>query len=110
MSVAPHFTKNPSLKQDGGAIVFTCEIVADPQPEVTWFRGEVLLSPSERYEALVEPQPGNKTYTLKFIVKNVASEDNGVYKVEARNQWGQMAAGINLNFQGTAALGLRTFL
>ena len=100
MSVPPQFTKKPTLRQDGSSIVFSCEIVADPEPEITWFRGESLLSPSEHYEAIVEPKADTNTYTLKFTVKDVGPEDNGVYKVEAKNQWGQMAAGINLNLQG----------
>ena len=58
-----------------------------------------MLSPSDRYEAIVEPTEAH-TYALKFIVKNVGPEDNGVYKVEAKNEWGQMAAGVALNLQG----------
>ena len=100
MSVPPQFTQKPSLQQDGSSIIFTCEIVADPQPEITWFLGDSLLEPSDRYEAIVEATTEAHTYTLKFVVKNVGPEDNGVYKVEAKNQWGQMAAGVALNLQG----------
>lgn len=100
MSVPPQFTQKPSLQQDGSSIIFICEIVADPHPEITWFFGDSVLSPSDRYEAIVEPTGEAHTYALKFIVKNVGPEDNGVYKVEAKNEWGQMAAGVALNLQG----------
>ena len=103
MSVPPQFTKKPSLQQNGSSIIFTCETVADPTPEITWYHGENILTPSERYEALVEQTDAN-AYILKFTVKNVGPEDDGVYKVEAKNQWGQMAAGINLNLQGTSEI------
>ena len=98
MSVPPQFTQKPLLQQDGTSIIFNCEIVADPQPEITWYHGDSILQASDRYEALFEHK-GDNAYTLKFIVKNVGPEDNGVYKVEAKNQWGQMAAGCMLNLQ-----------
>lgn len=51
-------------------------------------------------QALVEPQNGTNRYVLRFVVPDITKiNTQDAYRVEAKNQWGQMAAGINLNLQ-----------
>lgn len=98
-NIAPKFTKKPSLKQEGNSINFNCEIEASPEPEVVWYCGNTLLFDSDRIKASVIPFSGTNQYTLSLVVQNVGPQDSGTYKVEAKNQFGQMAANINLNLQ-----------
>ena len=98
-ATAPKFTQKPSLKQDGGNIVFSCEIEAEPKPEVTWFLGDNPLSEGDRLIKSVTQIEGTKKYSLNLTVKDVVASDSGTYKVEAKNKLGQMAGNINLNLQ-----------
>ncbi len=100
MNIPPRFTQHPSIVQDGTTYIFSCQIQADPPPEVTWFHGNSLLSNNDRYSAKVETDGAN-SYTLKLTIKNVGPTDSGTYRVEARNAFGQMAANCTLNLQGT---------
>ena len=96
---APTFLTKPSLRQEGSAIVFGCEIEAKPKPTVVWYRGDTKLSDDARIKASVESQGGDK-YKLGLVVDTAGPDDSGSYKVEAKNKQGQMAANINLNLQG----------
>jgi len=100
MSVPPTFTKKPSIRQDGADMVFDCEIEATPTPTVTWYRGDQKLEFGEKIQALAVPVPGGNKLKLSLIIKNVETGDSGTYKVEAKNDKGQMAASINLNLSG----------
>lgn len=99
-AVAPRFTAKPALRQDGSSIVFDCEIEASPPPEVLWFRGDTRLGDSPRIKAVVAPGDAPNTQRLSLRVDDVTADDSGTYRVEARNQHGQMSANINLNLQG----------
>jgi len=101
MSIAPKFTKKPSLRQDGKSVVFSCEIEAAPQPTTQWFRGDTSLEPSDRLKFGIDPVPGkDNTYTLTMTVASASGADSGSYKVEVANAHGKMAASANLNLQG----------
>ena len=97
---APNFVQKPTLKQDGASIVFHCQIEANPQPSITWYRGDAVLAPSGRFNTSATRVADTDKYDLNLVVSNAAPEDSATYKVEARNQFGQMAATINLNLQG----------
>lgn len=97
---APRFTKKPSLRQEGPSIVFNCEIEAAPEPKVTWYRGNVKLDDSNRLKANCSRVGKTDVYSLELVVKEVSPDDSGTYKVEAKNDHGQMSANINLNLQG----------
>ena len=96
---APRFTSKPALRQDGANIVFNCELEANPEPTVAWFRGAEKLLDNDRIKTSVTKKDGNK-FSLDLVVKNVSPDDSGSYKVEAKNALGQMSANINLNLQG----------
>ena len=48
--LAPSFTQKPQLRQedDGNRLIFQCQLVGSPKPEVTWFRGETQLTENDR--------------------------------------------------------------
>jgi len=78
---APSFTQKPQLRQedDGNRLIFECQLVSSPKPDIAWFRGETELSEDDR---------------TNFKIQSVG----GLYKVKAKNKMGEVAASINLNF------------
>jgi len=105
MSVAPKFIKKPSLRQEGKAVVFSCEIEAAPKPDTQWFRGDTPLEPNDRVKFGIEPVKDKaNAYTLTMTVDQASGADSGAYKVEVSNAHGKMAASANLNLQGTDRL------
>jgi len=100
---APKFTKKPSLRQEGKAVVFSCEIEAAPKPSTQWFREDAPLEESDRLKFSIEPVAGkDNAYTLTMTVDKASAVDSGSYKVEVTNDHGKMAASANLNLQGKA--------
>ena len=98
---APKFTKKPSLRQEGKAVVFSCEIEATPKPTTQWFREDAPLEESDRLKFSIDPVPGkDNAYTLTMTVDKASGADSGSYKVEVTNDHGKMAASANLNLQG----------
>jgi len=102
MSIAPKFIKKPSLRQEGKAVVFSCEIEAAPQPTTQWYRDDSALEPSDRLKFGMDPVAGkDNAYTLTMTIDKASGADSGSYKVEVTNAHGKMAASANLNLQGT---------
>lgn len=95
----PSFTQKPSLQQedDGNRLVFECQLVASPRPEIAWFRGDVQLTENERTVITVNEIEKNK-YQVSLELDSVIESDAGSYKVKAKNKVGEVAASINLNF------------
>lgn len=95
----PSFTQKPSLHQedDGNRLVFECQLVANPKPEINWFRGEEQLTEDERTFITVNEIEKNK-FQVSLELNNVVESDAGSYKVKAKNKAGVVAASINLNF------------
>ena len=105
MSVAPRFTKKPSLRQEGSAVVFSCEMEADPEPSISWYRGEMPLQADQRTSFKIEPvSAGSIAYVLSLVIQDAGPQDSDTYRVEAINQHGQMTANANLNLQGLHTL------
>lgn len=98
-NIAPRFTKKPSLRQDGTSIVFECELEASPAPNITWFRGDELLSDTDRLTTKVQSIGGTDLYAVSLVVASVSPTDSGTYRVEVNNPLGKMTANINLNLQ-----------
>lgn len=96
---APSFTKKPKLRQedDGNKLVFDCQLVSSPKPDIAWFRGDVPVSESPRISINIKPGAKN-IYDVQLIIDDVEEEDEGLYKVKAKNKFGEVAASINLNF------------
>ena len=96
---APSFTQKPKLRQedDGNKLIFECKLLANPKPDIEWFRGDEAVEVSKRVEVVIKPGAKN-LFDVQLIVDDVEEEDAGLYKVKARNKYGEVAASINLNF------------
>jgi len=96
---APSFTQKPKLRQedDGNKLIFECKLLANPKPDIEWFRGDEAVEESKRVEVVIKPGAKN-LFDVQLIVDDVEEEDAGLYKVKARNKYGEVAASINLNF------------
>lgn len=96
---APSFTQKPQLRQedDGNRLIFECQLVSLPKPEISWFRGETELSEDARTNFRIQSIGTNK-FLVVLELDDVVETDAGLYKVKAKNKMGEVAASINLNF------------
>lgn len=96
---APSFTKKPKLRQedDGNKLIFDCQLSANPKPEIEWFRGEEQVRESSRITITLRTGAKNM-HDVQLILDDVEEEDAGLYKVKAKNKYGEVSASINLNF------------
>lgn len=96
---APSFTQKPQLRQedDGNRLIFECQLVSSPKPEIAWFRGETELSEDDRTNFKMQSVGTNK-FLVVLELDDVIETDAGLYKVKAKNKMGEVAASINLNF------------
>ena len=98
-NVAPSFVKKPALRQedDGNRLVFECKLAGNPQPEVTWFREDVKINNDSRATFKIQEE-GRNTFAVILELNDVVETDAGLYKVKAKNKYGEVSASINLNF------------
>ena len=98
-NVAPSFVKKPALRQedDGNRLVFECKLAGNPKPEVTWFREDIKIQNDERATFKVQEE-GRNTFAVILELNDVVETDAGLYKVKAKNKYGEVSASINLNF------------
>lgn len=96
---APSFTQKPQLRQedDGNRLVFECQLLSKPKPEIQWYRGETLLKEDSRTKFKIQ-SIGSDKYFVVLDLDDVVEADAGLYKVKAKNTMGEVAASINLNF------------
>lgn len=96
---APSFLKKPQLRQedDGNRLIFECELLSSPKPEIEWYRSDELLTQDGRTTYKIQSIGENK-YSVILDIDDVAETDAGLYKVKAKNTLGEVAASINLNF------------
>lgn len=96
---APSFTQKPQLRQedDGNKLIFECQLLGSPKPDIQWFRSDTLLSQDSRTTFKIQSIGTNK-YLVVLELDDVIETDAGLYKVKAKNKMGEVAASINLNF------------
>lgn len=96
---APSFTQKPQLRQedDGNKLIFECQLLASPKPEIQWFRSDVELKGDSRTNFRIQSIGTNK-FLVALELDDVIETDAGLYKVKAKNTMGEVAASINLNF------------
>lgn len=107
---APSFTQKPQLRQedDGNKLIFECQLVGSPKPEISWFRGETELREDDRTNFKMQSVGTNK-FLVVLELDDVIESDAGLYKVKAKNKMGEVAASINLNFsRKSRTVSLRT--
>ncbi|KAK2180737.1 hypothetical protein NP493_429g01115 [Ridgeia piscesae] len=97
---APNFAQKPAIRQAGGKILFECRIVADPLPELTWFRDDIQLSDGGRYRFIIKDEGGN-TYYIALELSEPQAVDAATYKLNAKNKFGESNANLKLNFEQT---------
>lgn len=96
---APSFTQKPQLRQEdeGNRLIFECQLLGCPKPDIVWFRGEVQLAEDGRTQMRSQALGQNK-FLVILELDDVIESDAGLYKVKAKNKMGEVAASINLNF------------
>ena len=72
-----------------GTASFQCEVAGNPEPKVTWLRQNSSLPSDKR----VVPSRGG------LMIKDVTSQDDGVYTCEAKNILGGSSASATLSVQ-----------
>ncbi|XP_013148758.1 PREDICTED: muscle M-line assembly protein unc-89-like [Papilio polytes] len=97
--LAPSFTQKPQLRQedDGNKLIFECQLLASPKPEISWYRSDELLKEDNRTAFKIQSITNNK-FLVVLELDDVIETDAGLYKVKAKNKMGEVAASINLNF------------
>lgn len=97
---APSFTQKPQLRQedDGNRLIFECQLLASPKPDIEWYRSDVLLVADGRTTFRCQANGEAHTYAVVLDLDDVVETDAGLYKVRAKNRMGEVAASINLNF------------
>lgn len=96
---APSFTQKPQLRQedDGNRLIFECQLISSPKPDISWYRSDTELSQDARTKFRMQSIGTNK-FLVVLELDDVIETDAGLYKVKAKNKMGEVAASINLNF------------
>ena len=71
--------------------------ICSPKPEVVWFREDVTIVEDNRTRISVN-EDGRNQYSVILELNDVVETDAGLYKVKAKNKYGEVSASINLNF------------
>ena len=97
--LAPSFTQKPQLRQedDGNRLIFECQLVCHPKPDIAWFREDTELSENDR-TTMTAKEIGPNKFLVVLELDDVVETDAGMYKVKAKNKLGEVAASISLNF------------
>ncbi|XP_061166987.1 twitchin-like isoform X9 [Saccostrea echinata] len=94
----PKFTTKPTIRQDGGKIIFDCKLTADPKPTITWYKGSEVLKEGGRYN--MKMTSDKNTHSVSMEISGGGMQDGGEYKAVAKNNLGESTATITLNFEG----------
>lgn len=86
-SVAPRFEKLlcDILANVGETIEFECVVAGAPWPTVKWFLNNAEIFENDRIQFVRNGDDGQ----VKLVLKNVSSDDKGVYTVKATNSAGE---------------------
>ena len=94
---APEFTvsiQNCEVKE-GKVASFSCRVIGEPTPELTWQLNGEPLAIEGRYTVV------DRDGLQVLQVHNVLPSDTGVYKVTATNSLGDASCTANLTVEGT---------
>jgi hypothetical protein len=97
--VAPSFVRKPQLRQedDGNRLIFECKLAGNPKPELFWYREDTRIQEDDRTFIRITEDAKN-TFSVILELNDVVETDAGLYKVKAKNKYGEVSASINLNF------------
>lgn len=80
--------------KEGKPTEFTCKVIGEPTPELTWFHNDTPLTPEGRYTITQT----NELYVLRIV--DTKPEDVGKYTVTAKNPLGEATCSANLEVEG----------
>uniref|UniRef100_A0A663N704 Myosin light chain kinase, smooth muscle n=1 Tax=Athene cunicularia TaxID=194338 RepID=A0A663N704_ATHCN len=94
----PKFATKPNrvVVREGQTGKFSCKITGRPQPQVTWFKGDIQLQPNERFNMF------EKTGIQFLEIQNAQLADSGIYTCTVVNSAGKASVSAELTVQGTA--------
>ena len=81
----------PVVVNETGIATLQCEVKGNPQPQVKWLKQNSSLLADKR---IVQSRGG-------LIIKDVTSQDGGLYTCKARNMLGVITSSAALTAQGT---------
>ena len=83
------FTKKPKNKdiKEGASATFEATVKGKPLPEVTWFKAEEKIEPSERVTVTCEEVKGQLVLNVTF--NECVVDDTGDIRVSAANPAGE---------------------
>ena len=95
----PVFTKKPTNNdiKEGASAKFEAAVKGKPLPEVTWFKGEEKIEPSERVTITCEEVKGK--LVLSLSVNECVMEDAGDIRVTAVNPAGEASCVAKLKIK-----------
>lgn len=85
VTIKPEFVKklNPLEVEEQSDAVFQVQVLGNPEPDVLWFKNNILIHPGGRYE-------GKKVEDLHtLIIHKTTPKDSGEVKCQARNDAGR---------------------
>lgn len=82
-------TKEIETKIQSTAIL-EAKVIGDPVPEIVWFKNDEEIKEVERIKMMFEDD------IATIVIKNVETEDEGEYKLVAKNDIGSDTETINL--------------
>uniref|UniRef100_A0A8C0FC95 Myosin light chain kinase, smooth muscle n=1 Tax=Bubo bubo TaxID=30461 RepID=A0A8C0FC95_BUBBB len=94
----PKFATKPNrvVVREGQTGKFSCKITGRPQPQVTWFKGDIQLQPNERFNMF------EKTGIQFLEIQNAQLADSGIYTCTVVNNAGKASVSAELTVQGKA--------
>jgi len=98
--IAPTFIEKPKItpNSSGTLITMRCRCKANPEPQVTWFRGATQLSASGRL-TMKSVKVDEDVYDLILEIKEPSGADAGTYRCHVENSSGESNANLNLNIE-----------
>ncbi|XP_037998831.1 myosin light chain kinase, smooth muscle isoform X2 [Motacilla alba alba] len=92
----PKFATKPNrvVVREGQTGKFSCKITGRPQPQVTWFKGDIQLQQNERFNMY------ERTGIQFLEIQNVQLADSGIYTCTVVNSAGKASVSAELTVQG----------
>ncbi|KAM9011021.1 myosin light chain kinase, smooth muscle isoform 2-T2 [Ara ararauna] len=92
----PKFATKPNrvVVREGQTGKFSCKITGRPQPQVTWFKGDLQLQQNERFNMF------EKTGIQFLEIQNAQLADSGIYTCTVVNSAGKASVSAELTVQG----------
>ncbi|XP_068543609.1 myosin light chain kinase, smooth muscle isoform X1 [Anas acuta] len=93
----PKFATKPNrvVVREGQTGKFSCKITGRPQPQVTWYKGDIQLQQSERFNMF------EKTGIQFLEIQNARLADAGIYTCTVVNSAGKASVSAELTVQGS---------